>query len=723
MLTSLSNNTTIEDNGYVCAFIYYIRVKRNIYLKIFKKRSDNVLEDSSLPTLPQPPIVGPSNLRQHLRSVWRLQQSPQIQKKRTYKPVGPFSDYRLNSNLHRTSEFDVICCNIVPSDGVSLMLAGSEYQSLGKAIVKEDEYEEMSASIRGESGSIGHRVISDMQTLVTPHFDYCDVLLSDLSSELSVKLQRAQNMCVRYVCNIRRQLFNDAVSTTRLFRVDGIGDSKTKNTQKFWGEGLTIECCVLIGYTDYDVWTDYEIVMQGTIPSRTTIVRHMKESYVSFSITGNNMRWLFNDAVSTTRLVSVDRIGDSEMVFGEMMPMIRHSLPDIRLTVGENLGKIQPVSKVENTALAQFNTMKAASSDNVDGLCCARSLEQQLRAERQSNVSRRVTTFCRVADVLLRIQYVLEDEERLNIGTMYFCLTFHKYSCGNGVDNDGDYDDDDDYEDEENYYRSLPSKETLRGHSDSSFRGEGYIQCCVGIRLCDMYSNEELAEIHFMYGKAHGNDALARRLYQERYPQRQCPDRKTFVRLHYRLCEYGKFNSHGLGRGRPRSTTPEVQEEILEAVNMTPSISTRRVALQVNVPHTTVWRLLKEYQFFNPHLVNRISIIVYNEIHFKKRQEFYLQILRDLVFVVIGCVRQHSTTQIKCSVSMLTVQVNVNKYFTFLPLQVLPYVSHKSRLCGSVGRALAFDDEDPSSNLDDRGIEHGAGSVRAEQWTRTVSSR
>ncbi|KAJ4434114.1 hypothetical protein ANN_16434 [Periplaneta americana] len=141
---------------------------------------------------------------------------------------------------------------------------------------------------------------------------------------------------------------------------------------------------------------------------------------------------------------------------------------------------------------------------------------------------------------------------------------------------------------DENKKRSLPSKETLRGHSDSSFRGEGYIQCCVGVRLCDMYSNQELAEIHFMYGKADGNAALARRLYQERHPQRQYPDRKTFVRLHYRLCEYGKFNSSGLGRERPRSTTPEVQEEILEAVNMTPSISTRRVALQVNVPHTTV---------------------------------------------------------------------------------------------------------------------------------------
>ncbi|KAJ4427463.1 hypothetical protein ANN_25110 [Periplaneta americana] len=87
-----------------------------------------------------------------------------------------------------------------------------------------------------------------------------------------------------------------------------------------------------------------------------------------------------------------------------------------------------------------------------------------------------------------------------------------------------------------------------------------------------------------MYGKADGNAALARRLYQERYPQRQCPDRKTFVHLYYRLCEYGKFISPGLGRGRPRSTTPELQEEILEAVNMTPSISTRRALSPADYP-------------------------------------------------------------------------------------------------------------------------------------------
>ncbi|KAJ4432213.1 hypothetical protein ANN_20829 [Periplaneta americana] len=51
------------------------------------------------------------------------------------------------------------------------------------------------------------------------------------------------------------------------------------------------------------------------------------------------LRWLFNDAVSTTRLFGIDWIGDSKMVFGEMRPRIRHRLPGIHLTVGE---KTQP---------------------------------------------------------------------------------------------------------------------------------------------------------------------------------------------------------------------------------------------------------------------------------------------------------------------------------------------------------------------------------------------
>ena len=36
------------------------------------------------------------------------------------------------------------------------------------------------------------------------HFDYCNILLTDLAENLSDKLQRVHNMCIRYVFNILR---------------------------------------------------------------------------------------------------------------------------------------------------------------------------------------------------------------------------------------------------------------------------------------------------------------------------------------------------------------------------------------------------------------------------------------------------------------------------------------------------------------------------------------
>ena len=44
----------------------------------------------------------------------------------------------------------------------------------------------------------------------------------------------------------------------------------------------------------------------------------------------------------------------------------------------------------------------------------------------------------------------------------------------------------------------------------------------------EVYTNAELADAHLMYGLADGNGAAAQRLYQERFPERRCSDRKTF---------------------------------------------------------------------------------------------------------------------------------------------------------------------------------------------------
>ncbi|KAJ4437874.1 hypothetical protein ANN_13813 [Periplaneta americana] len=79
--------------------------------------------------------------------------------------------------------------------------------------------------------------------------------------------------------------------------------------------------------------------------------------------------WLFNDAVSTTRLLIVDEIGD-EMVFGEMRPRIRHRLPGIRLKVGETSENTQPGNGIAATLTTSnglhFDSSVFAEAGHVD---------------------------------------------------------------------------------------------------------------------------------------------------------------------------------------------------------------------------------------------------------------------------------------------------------------------------------------------------------------------
>ena len=37
-----------------------------------------------------------------------------------------------------------------------------------------------------------------------PHFDYADIVYQDLSKDLSIKLQRAQNASVRFIFNLKK---------------------------------------------------------------------------------------------------------------------------------------------------------------------------------------------------------------------------------------------------------------------------------------------------------------------------------------------------------------------------------------------------------------------------------------------------------------------------------------------------------------------------------------
>ncbi|GBN97018.1 hypothetical protein AVEN_46673-1 [Araneus ventricosus] len=99
------------------------------------------------------------------------------------------------------------------------------------------------------------------------------------------------------------------------------------------------------------------------------------------------------------------------------------------------------------------------------------------------------------------------------------------------------------------------------------------------------YSNEEKADMHFIYGLANVNALEAERLYRQRFPGRHAQDRKMFERLHRCLCETGSFVTgiHDTGGGRS-VRTPQVVEDILKRVEDRPDISTREFSCEIKLP-------------------------------------------------------------------------------------------------------------------------------------------
>lgn len=122
--------------------------------------------------------------------------------------------------------------------------------------------------------------------------------------------------------------------------------------------------------------------------------------------------------------------------------------------------------------------------------------------------------------------------------------------------------------------------------------------------MAHQFTTEEFTDIHFCYGLADGRSTVARRLYQEKFPNRHVPNQRTFVDVHRRLRERGTFRTSHLGNSGTARTarTVDIEEQILEAVDDDPTISTRQLSKDLNVSHSTVWRTLHENLLYPYHL-------------------------------------------------------------------------------------------------------------------------
>jgi hypothetical protein len=117
-------------------------------------------------------------------------------------------------------------------------------------------------------------------------------------------------------------------------------------------------------------------------------------------------------------------------------------------------------------------------------------------------------------------------------------------------------------------------------------------------------SNEELAEMHMVYGEAHGNAKKAVRLYQKRFPNRHLPDHRMFTAIHRRLREHGSFHVDRGAYGRPRPVREVIEDDVLQYFRDRPRASTRAAARDLGIRnHMNVWRVLHGNNLYPYHFL------------------------------------------------------------------------------------------------------------------------
>ena len=116
-----------------------------------------------------------------------------------------------------------------------------------------------------------------------------------------------------------------------------------------------------------------------------------------------------------------------------------------------------------------------------------------------------------------------------------------------------------------------------------------------------VFSHVEYCDMHFVYGFCNGNARAAVEEYQNRFPDRRIPSRGVFTRIHQTMRETGCLPSVAVQSEREVVRTINTQENILEMVQRSPRLSTRRMASRIGVSRIQVWRTLHEEDLHRYH--------------------------------------------------------------------------------------------------------------------------
>ncbi|KAL4098417.1 hypothetical protein QTP88_023036 [Uroleucon formosanum] len=144
------------------------------------------------------------------------------------------------------------------------------------------------------------------------------------------------------------------------------------------------------------------------------------------------------------------------------------------------------------------------------------------------------------------------------------------------------------------------------------------------------YLNAELADMHFIYGLCDGNTLASRREYENRFPGRRVPAPAMFARIHQALRDRGTFR-RSLREGVHNA---DLEREILDEVNRDPETSTRALARQFGVHHTTRTQTINNvYSSIDGYFIIKLRI---ENPHLVRQQRFQRRFSINVWMGVIG---------------------------------------------------------------------------------------
>lgn len=121
-----------------------------------------------------------------------------------------------------------------------------------------------------------------------------------------------------------------------------------------------------------------------------------------------------------------------------------------------------------------------------------------------------------------------------------------------------------------------------------------------------VYTAQEYANMHLIYGECRCNASAAARLYRQRYPNAaRHPDHRVFGNVNRSLSE-GRFPSQVHSEGRSRLPYDDI---VLQAVAEDPSTSMRQIEASTGVPKSVAHRILKSHEL-HPYHVTRVQTLL-----------------------------------------------------------------------------------------------------------------